>query len=874
MKALLLLYLLSTSFQVAPLKTLAALGVAAPAEFNLLCEKERLETLSKWLNDAIPLPDAWPSDVSKFDVSNGLVRLADRVGSATQQVRSRLILADTLLESQRNTEALVVVQEAHRLAEPPMLAETESKLGVVLVRLEEFDEAETYLKRAERGLQAPGSAPVLARTWMYLGGCLSRLNRTADAIGYFEKAGSSGDLSSRERITSYRAIRIISRDPRQRGKAAQQVALIQESDLAWDEASKSWLNASFDFGERYYDAWFALENAKRCWRRTGNKELEAAWGINASSVLIDIGRPQDARAVLMVALKYYRDVLDVGAQASCYLNLADAYSELGSMPNAKQFTTSAAESYRKAGLEENAVLADIALSNLLIDEGNPSIAARVARQAGLNSAPNSVSQGYALAAEAHAALLTSEKAVALSKAQLASKIFARIGEPSGKLFCHQLTGRALAASNSWSLAAQEYEAGLKVVEEWRKELAQPELSIAAGVGLDLLPGRGAEALVKLGRESEAFNFLQRAKGGTMNLPPTPLTTLRATIASDEAIIDYALSDSSVIAFAVTKSGSSVSSTPVDPTELPRQIQDFNVLIKKEVQASKGVLSRALFQKLIAPSMPSIKGKTKLILCPDGILHDVPFAALADSRGKPMIEHFAIATAPSASGWCASLRRSMALIKESGGPAIVVGISRFKAVASDKSARSGLSALPSAPAEVTLIKQTFGPTTRTLSESNATAASFLRAAPTAGYLHVATHAISNRLDPLQTALVMSPGSHTDPGMVYPTDLLSSKLNCRLAVLSACGTYRGRLVRGEGPKNFAWAFVAAGCPSVVSTLWKIDDRAALAWAKAFYASYKRTTNPGISLQKACLTLRATKEFSSPVHWAAWTLTGSNR
>jgi hypothetical protein len=47
--------------------------------------------------------------------------------------------------------------------------------------------------------------------------------------------------------------------------------------------------------------------------------------------------------------------------------------------------------------------------------------------------------------------------------------------------------------------------------------------------------------------------------------------------------------------------------------------------------------------------------------------------------------------------------------------------------------------------------------------------------------------------------------------------------QLAVLSACETGLGTLSRGDELVELQRAFLYAGTPAVVTTLWKVDDRA---------------------------------------------------
>ena len=60
-------------------------------------------------------------------------------------------------------------------------------------------------------------------------------------------------------------------------------------------------------------------------------------------------------------------------------------------------------------------------------------------------------------------------------------------------------------------------------------------------------------------------------------------------------------------------------------------------------------------------------------------------------------------------------------------------------------------------------------------------------------------------------------------------------CDLAVLSACETALGSQRAGEGLMSLRRSFEVAGARTVVSSLWKVDDRAAAALMRRFYANH---------------------------------------
>lgn len=69
----------------------------------------------------------------------------------------------------------------------------------------------------------------------------------------------------------------------------------------------------------------------------------------------------------------------------------------------------------------------------------------------------------------------------------------------------------------------------------------------------------------------------------------------------------------------------------------------------------------------------------------------------------------------------------------------------------------------------------------------------------------------------------------------------------------------------------AFLYAGTPAVITTLWKVDDRASFLLMRRFHERLP-TLGPARALREA--QRAATKEFPHPFAWAAFGLTGSPR
>ena len=99
---------------------------------------------------------------------------------------------------------------------------------------------------------------------------------------------------------------------------------------------------------------------------------------------------------------------------------------------------------------------------------------------------------------------------------------------------------------------------------------------------------------------------------------------------------------------------------------------------------------------------------------------------------------------------------------------------------------------------------------------------MRARPRWAAVHLACHGIPDARYPEECALALT-SSATEDGRFTSLDVLAIDVSADLVVLSACESGVGRAQRGEGTMSLARAFLAAGAPRVVSSLWKVDDDA---------------------------------------------------
>ena len=100
----------------------------------------------------------------------------------------------------------------------------------------------------------------------------------------------------------------------------------------------------------------------------------------------------------------------------------------------------------------------------------------------------------------------------------------------------------------------------------------------------------------------------------------------------------------------------------------------------------------------------------------------------------------------------------------------------------------------------------------------------------------------------------------------------QLAANLVVLSACDTGRGDLT-GEGVVGLSRSLSVAGVPSVIVSLWEVNDEATKALMEEFYRNLQlKKLSKAQALRQAMLTTMV--DYPNPNFWSAFMLVGEGR
>ncbi|MGH9822654.1 MAG: CHAT domain-containing tetratricopeptide repeat protein, partial [Blastocatellia bacterium] len=286
----------------------------------------------------------------------------------------------------------------------------------------------------------------------------------------------------------------------------------------------------------------------------------------------------------------------------------------------------------------------------------------------------------------------------------------------------------------------------------------------------------------------------------------------------------------------------------------------------------------LFGLLLGPAKSQLSGKTDLIIIPDGPLWNLPFQALQSSPGHFLVEDFALSYAPSLtalrtmseskSNEAKDPSHSEALLAF-GNPAISIG----PATRTNQPDREGeFCPLPQAEVQIRELAGIYGEHAVVYTGAQATEERFKAEAPNFRILHIASHSFVDNVNPMYSQILLArvPDGGED-GLLEAWEIMRLRLHADLVVLSSCDSARGRVRRGEGMVGLAWAFFAAGCPSMVASHWSVEDESTARLMVQFHLKLRNGLSTAEALRQAQLDMLKDKRYAHPFYWAGFALIG---
>ncbi|HCC71630.1 MAG TPA: hypothetical protein DEQ09_10840 [Bacteroidales bacterium] len=405
------------------------------------------------------------------------------------------------------------------------------------------------------------------------------------------------------------------------------------------------------------------------------------------------------------------------------------------------------------------------------------------------------------------------------------------------------------------------------------------LSVSAGLRYD--------SLVKVFEKDYPRYYNLRHNTAVSNL-----NDIRRSIGNDGNFIEYFISDSLLYIFLINKNNFvvRVEQTGVDFKKMILEYRDIitnpSITEDARVQYNKFInLASDLYNRLIKPVSDYLVSD-RLIISPDDILSYLPFETLiSDKPGYReinyreldyLLKEYEIIYEYSGTilSEIRSTRRSISNKVLSFAPEYNSNIDINDLIMSRQVHRDNLTNIPGAREEAIYINKLLGG--ELYIDDKATESIFKRRISAGDIIHLAMHAFLNDRNPMYSKMIFSMDSDTiEDGMLNTYEVYNIPIRSKMLFLSSCNTGIGYLQSGEGVMSLARGFFYSGCPSVIMSLWEVDDRSESDLVKEFYLNLKKGLTKSKSLRKARIEYLAGADQmrSHPYFWSALVILGND-
>ena len=324
---------------------------------------------------------------------------------------------------------------------------------------------------------------------------------------------------------------------------------------------------------------------------------------------------------------------------------------------------------------------------------------------------------------------------------------------------------------------------------------------------------------------------------------------------------------------------------------PESNTTFQQLDKRELFRLYQLIFQPLEQKIIAAQEE--KELETLIIIPDDVLFYLPFEMLIAKEGETpeyLADRYTISYSPSVSVLKPEILHArqpeqyaqdllaLAPFGEGEKAPTQIAMKATEDLLLSDTLRSGLEdakPLPYSAGEVQTISKLY-PQSVCKIGADATKAFFTEHAKGNRYLHLSTHGYLDNEHAMYSGLLFS------DGMLQTYEIFNLDIDAELTVLSACETGLGELKAGEGLVGLTRAFMYAGSPSVLVSLWPVSDPSTAAFMKRFYRNLKRGITKAEALRETKIWMKAKSyhtdehgnviKHEDPFYWAPFILVGA--
>ena len=370
--------------------------------------------------------------------------------------------------------------------------------------------------------------------------------------------------------------------------------------------------------------------------------------------------------------------------------------------------------------------------------------------------------------------------------------------------------RARRASGDVSGAAADLQEGIGELEAHRQSLPQGEARWGAFHAAEELFHEAIDLAIERRDDAGAFAIAERgrARGLLESLGSSTDVDLHR-LPRKTLIVEFAALPSRLVLFTADTSGVDAVTSDCKQAVVTAEVAALSRALRANDSPAMKRAGAAVSRRLLEPIAARIDAAETIVFVTDAATSAVPFSALVDSRGDYLLERHALVVAPSAAAYVASVERQRAIPRR----ALVIASSEATAdtgsLAYAKNEAARVASAYASPVE--------------LRDDDARFADFAQLGAQADVIHFCGHAIGDDSGLEPASIVLRRDGHEHRVRVAELARLRFPRHPTV-VLAGCSTARGERRAAEGVISVAHGFLSAGAPSVIATLWPINDRAA--------------------------------------------------
>jgi WD40 repeat protein/CHAT domain-containing protein/tetratricopeptide (TPR) repeat protein len=394
--------------------------------------------------------------------------------------------------------------------------------------------------------------------------------------------------------------------------------------------------------------------------------------------------------------------------------------------------------------------------------------------------------------------------------------------------------------------------------------------------------------------------------------PITLTEIQQQLDSDTLLLQYQLGPDKSYLWVIGKTTLNTYTLPKQ-SDIATAIQTFRQSLQDKNSLDRGLrpasgkaipdlatAASTLTKQILTPASAQLS-KKHLVIVPDGALHTIPFAAIAQPNSPnyhPLLENHPISYLPSASTIAilrsTSPKLAPKILAVLADPVFSKDDDRLKVktsaakeldivekISRDRTARSfALNRLFGTRLEANSLLDLISKDSSTVAFDFDANDDWMTKTPLNQYryIHLATHGFVDGDRPELSSIIFSAfnkqGTPRKAFFRLP-ELFNLNLSAQMVTLSACQTGLGTNQPGEGLVGMTRGLMYAGAERVTVSLWNVPDQETAQLMEQFYQNLWLNKSSHVeSLRSAQLKMWQQGQGKHPYYWAAFGLQGEWR